>query len=187
RLSLPNIAAILDLVRAMWMGIRLVGRHRPSVVVVLGGYASFACGLGAVIRRRPIVLLEQNRRAGAVNRLLRRFAAASAVSFPGTDLPRAVVTGNPLRPETREVAENPDPARSRELLELPADRTVIAVFAGSLGSRRINEAVREVVKRWSHRDELAVHHVVGHRDHRDFIATSPDLPEDGIIHRVIAY
>src|SRR5699024_6342940 len=80
-----------------------------------------------------------------------------------------------------------DPARSRELLELPADRTVIAVFAGSLGSRRINEAVREVVKRWSHRDDLAVHHVVGHRDHRDFIATSPDLPDDGIIHRVIAY
>ena len=45
--------------------------------VVLGGYASFACGLGAVVTRTPIVLLEQNRKAGAVNRLLRRFATHS--------------------------------------------------------------------------------------------------------------
>lgn len=187
RLTPANIGAILDLLRALWTGIRLVGRHRPSVVVVLGGYASFACGLGAVLRRRPIVLLEQNRRAGAVNRFLRRFASASAVSFPGTDLPRATVTGNPLRPEIRAVAERPDPAAAREALDLPADRTVVAVFAGSLGSRRINEAMREVVHRWAARSDLAVHHVVGRRDHDSFLPTVPDLPEDGILYRVVPY
>ena len=136
RLSLANIGAVLDLLRALWRGINIVRRRRPEVVVVLGGYASFACGGGAVLLRRPLVLLEQNAKAGAVNRVLRRFATASAVSFEGTDLPRATVTGNPLRPEIRQIAENPDPAGSRRALDLPLDRTVIAVFAGSLGSVR---------------------------------------------------
>ncbi|MEZ5140339.1 MAG: glycosyltransferase [Acidimicrobiales bacterium] len=87
-LALANVGAVLDLVRALVQGIGIVRRRRPAVVVVLGGYASFACGVGAVLSRVPLVLLEQNRRAGAVNRALRRFAAAAAVSFEGTDLPR---------------------------------------------------------------------------------------------------
>src|SRR5699024_9873513 len=83
RLTPANIRAIFDLLRALWRGVLLVRRHRPHVVVALGGYASFACGVGAVLSRRPLVLLEQNHRAGAVNRILRHFARASAVSFEG--------------------------------------------------------------------------------------------------------
>ena len=187
RLTPANIGAIVDLLRAMWRGWRIVRRRRPDVVVVLGGYASFACGLGAVLSRVPLVLLEQNKLAGAVNRLLRRFAKASAVSFEDTDLPRATVCGNPLRPEIRWIAEHPDPAASRAALDLPADRTVIGVFAGSLGSRRINEAVRGVVERWADRSDLAVRHVVGRRDHDAFVADLPTLPADGIAYQVVAY
>lgn len=187
RLTLANIGAVLDLLRAVVRGIGLVRRHRPKVVVVLGGYASFACGLGAVLWRVPIVLLEQNKRAGAVNRLLRRFAAASAVSFPDTDLPRATVTGNPLRPEIRAIAEHPDPGAARTALDLPADRTVIGVFAGSLGSRRINEAVRGVVERWADRSDLAVRHVVGRRDHDAFVESLPTIPDGGLVYQVVAY
>lgn len=187
RLSLANVAAVLDLVKALVRGIGLVRRHRPSVVVVLGGYASFACGVGAVVRRVPIVLLEQNKRAGAVNRILRRFATASAVSFAATDLPRSTVTGNPLRPEIRRIAEHPDPAGSRRQLGLPDGPTVIAVFAGSLGSRRINTAVRGLVERWGERSDLVVRHVVGKRDHESFMASTPVLPDGGMTYQVVAY
>lgn len=186
-LSLANVRAVLDLVRALFRGIALVRRHRPAVVVVLGGYASFACGVGAVVHRVPLVLLEQNKRAGAVNRLLRRFASASAVSFADTDLPKATVTGNPLRPEIRAMAEHPDPAAARRALDLPADRTVIAVFAGSLGSRRINEAVREVAIRWADRSDLVIRHVVGRRDHASFVADAPSPPADGLGYQVVEY
>lgn len=187
RLTPANIGAILDLLRALWTGIRLVRRHRPAVVIALGGYASFACGVGAILWRRPLVLMEQNRRAGAVNRVLRRFATAAAVSFEGTDLPRATVTGNPLRPEIRRIAESPDPATSRRALGLPLDRTVIAVFAGSLGSRRINEAVAGLVRRWGDRSDLAIRHIVGRRDHDTFITDLARPPGDGLLHQVLPY
>ena len=195
RLSAANIKAVLDLLRAVLGGVSIVRSRRPAVVVVLGGYASFACGLGAVLTRVPLVLMEQNKRAGAVNRLLRRFAAASAVSFEGTDLPRAEVTGNPLRPEIRSRAENPDPASAREALGLPADRTVIGVFAGSLGSRRINEAVAGLVERWADRSDVAIRHVVGARDHATYMAEVADrvdlaalaTGDDALLYQPIEY
>ena len=187
RLTLANVSALIDLFRALVKGVGLVRRHRPAVVVVLGGYASFACGVGAVVTRTPLVLLEQNKRAGAVNRLLRRFAAASAVSFADTDLPRSTVTGNPLRPEIRAMAEHPDRDGARSAMGLPSDRTVIAVFAGSLGSRRINEAVKGLVERWADRADLAVRHVVGKRDHAQYLVTAPTPPATGLLYQVVAY
>jgi UDP-N-acetylglucosamine:LPS N-acetylglucosamine transferase len=187
KLSLANVGAAIDLVRAMVQGIGIVRRRKPAVVVVLGGYASFACGVGAVIRRVPLVLLEQNKRAGAVNRLLRRFAAASAVSFAGTDLPRATVTGNPLRPEIRAMAEHPDPGAARVALGLPTDRTVIGVFAGSLGSRRINDAVQGLVVRWADRSDLAIRHVVGRNGFSDGTDGPTGLPAGGIVYQQVAY
>jgi len=187
RLAAANVGAVFDLARALVRGVALVRRRRPAVVVVLGGYASLACGVGAVLTRTPLVLLEQNQLAGAVNRVLRRFASAAAVSFAGTDLSRATVTGNPLRPEIRAMAEHPDPAAARAALGLPPDRTVIAVFAGSLGSRRINDAVRGLAQRWADRSDLAIRHVVGrnHFSADDAAAFSP--PSGGLVYQVVAY
>ncbi|MEO6988382.1 MAG: UDP-N-acetylglucosamine--N-acetylmuramyl-(pentapeptide) pyrophosphoryl-undecaprenol N-acetylglucosamine transferase [Aquihabitans sp.] len=183
RLTPANLAAAIDLLRAMIRGIGIIRRRRPAAVVVLGGYASLACGVGAVLCRVPLVLLEQNKKAGAVNRLLRRFAAASAVSFAGTDLPKATVTGNPLRPEIRTMADHPDPVAARRALDLPEDRTVIGVFAGSLGSRRINEAVHGLVERWADRNDLAIRHVIGRRDFDAYQAPATN----GLVYQVLPY
>ena len=102
---------------------------------------------------------------GAANRLLGRFAKASAVSFPGTDLPRAVVTGNPIRAEITAL----DPDRDRA-----AAKRAFGVDAGPAArprGRRARSApcgsTRPPWRRcrvWRDRADLAVHHVVGRRD-----------------------
>lgn len=187
RLTLANVGAVLGLVVGTLRGIAVVRRRRPSVVVVLGGHASFACGVGAVLRRVPLVLVEQNAKAGAVNRVLRRFATAAAVSFEGTDLPRSVVTGNPLRPEIVSAVQHPDATAARVALGLPPDRTVVAVFSGSLGSRRINTAVRQLVERWADRRDLAVRHVVGRREYPAAASSPLDLTTDGLLYQLVEY
>ncbi len=187
RISWSNVTAAWALARGVLRGIAIVRATRPQVVVVLGGYASLACGIGAVVCRVPLVLLEQNARAGAVNRLLRWFAAAAAVSFDGTDLRRAVTTGNPLRHEIAAAARTPDRAAARVALGLPADRVVVGVTSGSLGARRINDAVGGLVSRWADRDDVAVRHVTGRRDHATIIADLPALPERGLCYQVVEY
>jgi undecaprenyldiphospho-muramoylpentapeptide beta-N-acetylglucosaminyltransferase len=164
RLSVDSLRAAVGIVRGVWSGLWLVRRLRPRVVVVLGGYASVPCIVGAVVWRVPMVVTEQNARASAANRLAGRFAKACAVPFEGTDLPRAVVTGNPVRPEILAVDRARDRMGAREALALPADRRVIAVFSGSLGSSRVNRAVEGLAERWRDRDDLAIRHAVGARD-----------------------
>ncbi len=189
RLTLANVGAILGLVSAVLTGIRLVRRLRPAVVVGLGGYASVPCVIGAVLWRVPIVVAEQNAVPGLANRLAGRFAKACAVSFDGTDLPRATWTGNPVRPEVVALAAFGDADRqaARTRLGLPADRAVLAVFGGSLGARRINYAVADAVSQWSGRADLVVRHVTGTRDHAEMLERVT-LPADALLtHQLVAY
>ena len=149
-----NLGAVVGLVRAALTAIGLVRRHRPAAVVAVGGYASVATGTGAVLCRVPIIVHEQNAVPGAANRLLARFAARSATSFPDTPLPRAEVVGNPVRAELFTAAHQPRPDGRRQLL----------VFGGSHGALSINRATVAAAERWRDRSDLAVHHVVGRRD-----------------------
>jgi len=189
RLTLENVGAAWGIGRAIIRCIALFGRTRPGVVVTLGGYASLAPMVAAVLWRVPIVVTEQNARAGAANRIAGRFARACAVPFEGTDLPRATVTGNPVRPEILAIAEEPGGrARARAELGIEADRRLIAVFSGSLGSRRINSATAELAARWADRAEVVIHQVVGRRDFAS--APRPDpaaRPEIGLDWRVVEY
>jgi UDP-N-acetylglucosamine--N-acetylmuramyl-(pentapeptide) pyrophosphoryl-undecaprenol N-acetylglucosamine transferase len=164
-----NAGALLGL---LWATVRSIGSfaaRRPRVVVVVGGYAGFPAGVAAVLTRVPVVLMNTDAVPGAVNGLLGRFAAASAVAFPGTDLPRAHVTGTPVRPELGSLDRTPTGRReARTMLGLPAGRVTLGAFGGSLGARRINGAVAELADRWADRAELSVYHVAGRRDFERF-------------------
>ncbi len=171
----------------MWRGIGVVRRLRPSVVVAFGGYAAVPCVVGAVLWRVPLVVVARDARAGLADRLAARFAVACAVPFDDTDLPRAVVTGNPVRAEVLAVDPERDRDAARVELGLPADRTVVAVFTGSLGSARVNAAVAEVARRWRGRDDIAIRHVSGRRDFDDLAADPPGVEPGGLVYQLVAY
>ncbi len=160
-----NLGAVAGLAVAFGRGIALVGRARPRVVVSVGGYASLAASLAAVLRRVPLVLINVDAVPGAANRLLGRFARASAVGWEGSILPRAVVTGTPVRPEIAAVERGPDGRRAaRAALGLPADRPTVVAFGGSLGAGRINRAVMDLADRWRDRGDRSIYHVIGRRE-----------------------
>ncbi|HVC67308.1 MAG TPA: UDP-N-acetylglucosamine--N-acetylmuramyl-(pentapeptide) pyrophosphoryl-undecaprenol N-acetylglucosamine transferase [Acidimicrobiales bacterium] len=160
-----NVRSVGELVVAALRAVRVVGRARPRVVVAVGGYASLAGAVGALAHRVPLVLVNVDAVPGAANRLFGRFARASAVGWEGTPLPRAVVTGTPVRPEIASVDRSPaGRAAARRQLGLSEGRTVVVAFGGSLGARRINRAVDGVAERWAAREDLALYHIVGRRD-----------------------
>jgi undecaprenyldiphospho-muramoylpentapeptide beta-N-acetylglucosaminyltransferase len=173
RLTLANVGAVWGLLVAGVRALRLLGRLRPAVVIAVGGYASVAVGLAAVLRRVPLVVAEQNAAPGAANRLLARFARASAVSFEGTPLPHAVVTGNPIRPDIAAIDLERDRTAARGSLGVGEGRSLVLVFGGSLGALSINQAVLDALPAWRDRADLAVHHVVGARDWEVISAAVP--------------
>jgi UDP-N-acetylglucosamine--N-acetylmuramyl-(pentapeptide) pyrophosphoryl-undecaprenol N-acetylglucosamine transferase len=128
---LANVGAVAGLVWACARALGSFAVRRPRVVVVVGGYASFPAGLAALLTRVPFVSVTTDAVPGAVVGLLGRFAAANAVAFEGTDLPRAHVTGTPVRTDLATLDRTADgQARCRAELGLPKDRQTIAVFGG---------------------------------------------------------
>ena len=126
--------------------LRLVGSFDADVVVGTGGYVSGPVGLAAVLRRRPLVIQEQNAIAGATNTILARRAAAVFVGFEATlgDLPGATVAGNPVRADlVAASATDATRAAARAELGIAPDARVLLVTGGSLGAAPLNRAVRE--------------------------------------------
>lgn len=188
RLTFDNVVAGLGLLVAVVRAFALLVRHRPRVVVSLGGYAAAPCGLAAGILRIPLVLAEQNAIPTSTHRMLSRFARASAVPFEGTPLPRPVLTGNPVRDEV--LAVDPGPAgraAARAALGLPRDGAVIAAVGGSLGSRTINTAVCGLAERWRDRADVAIRHVIGERDWDEFGTCVAAPPSGGLCYQPVRY
>jgi UDP-N-acetylglucosamine--N-acetylmuramyl-(pentapeptide) pyrophosphoryl-undecaprenol N-acetylglucosamine transferase len=160
RLTIANVGALWSALTAVMRAMGIVRRYRPRVVVGFGGYASLPCVVAARLLRVPVVVHEQDVAPGLANRIGVRLGARPAVSLPGTPLPNATLTGNPVRASIAAVVRQPahDPA-------------LLAVYGGAQGARTINRAALGCYDRWRARHDLAVHHVCGPRNLDECLAT----------------
>lgn len=154
RVPMPRRAS-MDLLRLPLRLLRAVRQADAVIkdadcVVGFGGYVSMPAYLAARRRRIPIVVHEQNARAGIANRIGGRWALARTSTFSGA-LTSEQVIGLPLRPAIAAMADRLQAdragvkARAREALGLAADRRVLVVTGGSQGSARINSAIQSAL------------------------------------------
>lgn len=127
------------LVRSLVVTVGHFRTLRPALVVVTGGYAGGPAGLAAAALGVPLVLQEQNARAGVTTRILARWAREVHVAFPeaeaGLRLRKTGAvfrSGNPVRVpdlnERKKGSGDPRPLR-------------VLVVGGSQGAKALNEAV----------------------------------------------
>jgi len=185
RVALSNLVFPLKLIRSLTASLTLLKKLRPSVVVSVGGYASFPATLAARLRRIPIVVVSYDRIPGLASRISARFATVSAVAFEGSRLRRARYTGAPVRRELMLLNRPRQRTSARQQLGIPQDRFLIAVFGGSLGSKLLNDAIAHLVDDLADRTDICVRHVVGDR----FLdsAAAERNGEQGIMYDVIGY
>jgi UDP-N-acetylglucosamine--N-acetylmuramyl-(pentapeptide) pyrophosphoryl-undecaprenol N-acetylglucosamine transferase len=182
-----NVGSMVGLVVAVVLAQSLIARRRPSVVVSVGGYASFAVSFAAVCWRVPLVLVDLDAVPGAAHRLLAPFAAARCTAFASSG-DRVVVTGAPLRAEIESIDRSADARLAAKAAVTPPidpQRAVILVMTGSLGSHRVNVAVRDLARAWAARSDRALIHITGRRDYDEFAATKPLL--ERLDYRVIEF
>ena len=187
RLSLANLAALFGLAMATVQSFGVLLRVRPAVVVGLGGYASAPCAAAAIVLRKPLIVVEQNAVPGLANRMLARFARASATAFDSVEMPRAVWTGNPIRSEVLAVRRSADRETAREALGVPENRRLVAVFGGSLGARSVNEAVVEALSTWNQRADLQIRHIAGPRGFPDVLSATSQREAGDLAYQLLEY
>lgn len=190
---LANLGAVLGLIWACARALGSFARRRPRVVVIVGGYASFPAGVAALLTRVPVVSVNTDAVPGAVNGLLGRFAAANAVAFEGTEMPRTHVTGTPVRPELAGLDRSSEGRRAgRVALGLPPERQTTTAMGGSLGALRVNRAVAEVARSWADDADRSLYHVTGRRDYDTFSAGPDEIAasggeDKGLCYRVVPF
>ena len=157
--ALTWIAAPFRLSRALLQALAVMRRHRPSVVVGLGGFVTGPGGVAAWLTRRPLVIHEQNAIAGFTNRVLAHLARQVLEAFPGSfgrDV-HARVIGNPVRADISAV---PPPSVRFAGRGGPIR---ILVIGGSQGAARLNAVVPFALKRLSAWLAFDVRHQAGER------------------------
>lgn len=118
-----------------------ISEQGVDVVVGFGGYAAAPAYAAARRSRVPLVVHEANAKPGLANVLGARWSSHVGVVFPGTRLRGARVVGMPLR---REIVDlDRDAVRTEAAAHFGLDPALptLLVFGGSLGARRLNEAV----------------------------------------------
>jgi UDP-N-acetylglucosamine--N-acetylmuramyl-(pentapeptide) pyrophosphoryl-undecaprenol N-acetylglucosamine transferase len=133
----PLVTAPFRILAAVWQAVRVMRTVNPDVVIGMGGFVSGPGGIASWLTRRPLVIHEQNAKAGLTNKLLARVARCVLQGFPGAfaDSKKVTTVGNPVRTEI----ENIEAPASR----LPSDRKPfrLLVLGGSLGAKALNEIV----------------------------------------------
>lgn len=181
-----NLVFVPKLLTARREAIKLFAAERPQVVVSVGGYASLPAVLAARKLDIPVVVVSYDRIPGRSSKLTSRFAQATAVAFPSSDLPRAVTTGAPVRRVIRNVDRRIHREDARRRLGISQDSFFIGVIGGSLGSLMLNTAISEFVKQFQGDSNLAIRHVVGPRFMKSYSRPFVDA-DAAITYQVVAY
>lgn len=159
-MGLPRRKTPLSLLRFLlhWyksnrMAAKLIRDFSPDVVVGVGGYASVPAMQAAQRYGIPTFIQEQNSYAGKANKMLARKVDRIAVAYPNMEryfpAEKIVFTGNPIREELLEAL--PSRAEACSALGLPLHTTHILVIGGSLGARKLSEAIL------AHASEIGTH------------------------------
>ena len=155
--ALTLLAAPFRLLRALWQALRIMGRHRPRVVVGLGGFVTGPGGVAAWLTGKPLIIHEQNAVAGFTNRCLARLAREVLEAFPNSfaGAVKAQVIGNPVRQDILALA----PPVTRFAGRSGAIRLLI--IGGSQGAAKLNAVVPFALARLT--AALEVRHQAGER------------------------
>jgi len=158
--GLDLVRNVLRVPKGLVQAFRLVGKHKPGVVLGVGGYSSGPVLVAAKLRGIPTIIHEANAFPGLANRSVARFVTAVAVAFeealPRLKRPDGVVTGNPIRAEF--FTANRQPATANRMQRL-------LIFGGSQGSRILNETISGALLFLARlKDSLTIVHQTGSND-----------------------
>lgn len=164
-LSLKNIKRNIDAaykaVNSSFVARKILKELQPDIVIGTGGYVS-----GPVLREAAKLgiknaIHEQNAYPGVTTKMLSKRTNAIMLAMPEAQKhmklnKEPIITGNPIRNELLCVTKE----EAKKKLGLD-NRPVILSFGGSLGARRINEAVTELIKHHNGSDKYYHIHATG--------------------------
>ena len=143
--DIKNFSDPLRVLKGYGQAKRLMKQYRPDIIFSKGGFVSVPVVLAAKHYKIPVIIHESDMTPGLANKICIPAAKKVCCNFPETlnYLPKdkAVLSGSPIREELL----TGDRLSGLQYAGLSANRPVILVIGGSLGSVTVNHAVRSIL------------------------------------------
>ena len=143
--SLQNFTDPFRVLKGLSEAKKLIRELKPDIIFSKGGFVSVPVVLAAKHYKIPVIIHESDMTPGLANKICIPAAKKVCCNFPETlnYLPKdkAVLSGSPIREELL----TGDRLSGLQYAGLSANRPVILVIGGSLGSVTVNHAVRSIL------------------------------------------
>lgn len=181
-----NVSVLIKLVKANKKCEKILKEFKPDFVVCTGGYVSGPVAIAAKKLKIPSLIHEQNVYPGLTVKGAEKYVDYVAVSFKETvsqmnNPEKCVVTGNPVRVGILDA----DKEKAREKLQI-GELPFVLVFGGSLGAKKLNDNMIEVIKKASKDKKIQLLFGTGERNFDAVMAELKDVNLDENI-KVVPY
>ena len=157
--DLKNFTDPFRVIKGYGEALKLIKKYKPDVLFSKGGFVAVPVVLAAKHYHIPTIIHESDMTPGLANKLCIPSARKVCCNFPETlkYLPKdkAVLTGSPIRAELLKG----DRMAGLQYTNLSAAKPIILVIGGSLGSVKVNTAVRHILPRLL--EKFQVIHICG--------------------------
>ncbi|KAJ53479.1 UDP-N-acetylglucosamine--N-acetylmuramyl-(pentapeptide) pyrophosphoryl-undecaprenol N-acetylglucosamine transferase [Clostridium tetanomorphum] len=137
----------------------IIKKEKPNIVFSKGGFVSVPVVIGAYLNNIPVITHESDITPGLANKLSSPFCTKVCVTFPeslkNVKKSKGVLTGTPIREELF----NGSKEEALKICEFKEDKPILLIIGGSLGSRFINDNVRNMLTEFL--KEFNIIHVCG--------------------------
>ena len=145
--SVQNFTDPFRVIKGFSEARKLIKDLKPDVIFSKGGFVSVPVVLAGKRCKVPVIIHESDMTPGLANKIAIPSAVKVCCNFPETldSLPKgkAVLTGSPIRQELL----SGNKIAAMDMCGFTADKPVILVIGGSLGSVIVNNAVRKSLPR----------------------------------------
>ncbi len=154
--DMENFKDVFRVIKGCFEARKILKRLRPSLVFSKGGFVSVPVIVAARSLKIPIFIHESDITPGLANKISMRFATKIFTSFEEAKAyfpaSKTTVIGSPIRKEIF----NGSAEKGRRFLDFHSAKPILTIMGGSLGAKKINEAVRANLKELT-RDYQIVH------------------------------
>jgi len=151
------MAAPLKISSALKQSVRIMKEVQPDIVIGMGGFVSGPGGMASWLLRHPLVIHEQNAKAGLTNKILARFSRRILEGFPHAfrQQSKVIAVGNPVRHEIESLL----PPQQR--IHSTGSPFRLLVLGGSLGAQGLNEIVPRALAQLQTEERPEIWHQTG--------------------------
>lgn len=165
-----NARAAVQAVTSVRAAKKIIKEFKPDLVIGTGGYVSWPTVKAAAKRGIPTLIHEQNAFPGVTTKMLANYADRICISFDGSEKyfpedareSKLVLTGNPI------IVDDLTREEARKQLGLSEDEPYILSYGGSMGARRVNELVFELMENYTGPQGIRHSHAIGRVEYKEF-------------------